>query len=92
MTVSGEFEADIVRERLAEAGIQVLIQGEGNPRAIASGARDICVEDDELERAREVLKAAEGVSEAELAALSEADEPVEAGEDEAPPHGDPLAG
>src|SRR5437588_4235784 len=48
MTVSGEFEADIVRERLAEAGIQVLIQGEGNPRAIASGARDICVEDDEL--------------------------------------------
>jgi hypothetical protein len=71
LTASGEFEADIIRERLAEAGISVLIEGQGNPRAITAGVRDIYVDDTQLEHAREVLAAAQNVDEDQLDALSQ---------------------
>lgn len=75
MTASGEFEADIIRERLAEAGIGALIEGEGNPRRIGAGPTDSYVEDSELERAREVLAAAQDIDEEQLDALSQSAAP-----------------
>jgi hypothetical protein len=81
LTASTEFEADIVRERLAEAGISVLIEGQANPRAIAAGGRDIYVDDGALERAREVLAAAQDVSEDDLTTLSQATATPEAASD-----------
>lgn len=70
MTVSSEFEANIVRERMAEAAITVLIGPEGNPREPGAGTRDIYVEDADLERARAVLQAAGAVDQDELDRLS----------------------
>lgn len=59
-TASSEFEAEMIRERLAEAGIAVLIEGTGaSPRAFAGGKRDIYVEDEVLERAQEALREAQ---------------------------------
>ena len=49
----------MIRDRLAEVGIEVLIEGEGNPRTGGGLARDIYVDDGDLERARETLKAIE---------------------------------
>ena len=67
-TVNNELEATVVCGRLAEAGIQSMQRpsarqgGTWNP----AGARDVCVADRDLDRAREVLQADEGVSEEEL--------------------------
>jgi hypothetical protein len=66
-TVSNEAEAHMLLERLSEAGV----------RAWPSGlpqfpARDIYVEEADLERAREALQAA-GLSEAELVQAEEED-------------------
>jgi hypothetical protein len=58
-TATSEFEAEIIRERLAQAGIAVLIEGGGNAQAFQGGRHDIYVEDDALERAREALREAQ---------------------------------
>jgi hypothetical protein len=75
MTASSEFEAEIVRERLGEAGITVLVEGEGNPRSILAGKRDVFVEDAEFERAQAALKSAQDVDEDELTRLSQESRP-----------------
>jgi hypothetical protein len=67
-TVNNELEATVVCGRLSDAGIQSMQRpsahqgGTWNP----AGARDVCVADRDLDRAREVLQADEGVSEEEL--------------------------
>jgi hypothetical protein len=70
-SASSEPEAALICARLAEAGIQAMPQRSiGGPEWGWSGARYVYVEEHDLLRAREVLKADEGVSEAELADLS----------------------
>jgi len=82
-TVSNEAEAEMVAERLSEAGIRHMARmGSGGIRLGAAAARDVYVEAQDLDRAREVLKADEGFSEEELARLSE--EAGEAAVDETP--------
>jgi hypothetical protein len=72
-SVRSEPEAALVSARLSEAGIQAIYQRSiGGPEWGVSGARDVYVEEHDLVRARELLKADEGVSEAELADLSDA--------------------
>src|SRR5438309_1677617 len=62
-----------ISARLSEAGVQAISQRSiGGPEWGVSGARDVYVEEHDLVRAREVLKADEGVSEGELADLSDA--------------------
>ncbi len=79
-TVSNEAEAEMVAERLSEAGIRFSVRlASGGIRLGAAAARDVCVEEQDLDRAREALKADEGFSEEELARLSD-----EAGEGSAP--------
>jgi hypothetical protein len=75
-SVSSEPEAELVSARLSEAGIQVISRRSiGGPEWGVSGARDVYVEEHDLDRAREVLRADEGVSEAQLADLSDAAAP-----------------
>jgi len=72
-SVSSEPEAALISARLSEAGVQAISQRSiGGPEWGVSGARDVYVEEHDLVRAREVLKADEGVSEGELADLSDA--------------------
>jgi len=72
-SVRSEPEAALVSARLSEAGIQAISQRSiGGPEWGVSGARDVYVEEQDLVRAREVLKADQGVSEDELADLSDA--------------------
>ena len=72
-SVSSEPEAALVSARISEAGIQAIYQRSiGGPEWGVSGARDVYVDEQDLVRAREVLKADEDVSEDELADLSEA--------------------
>ena len=72
-SVSSEPEAALISARLSEAGVQAISQRSiGGPEWGVSGARDVYVEEHDLVRAREVLKTDEGVSEDELADLSEA--------------------
>lgn len=71
-TASSEFEADAIRGRLSEAGIQVLEQGPLDKVGAAFvHSRDIYVDDRDLERSKTALRASEGVDEDELARLSE---------------------
>jgi hypothetical protein len=72
-SVSTTAEADIIVALLQEAGIHVIPQrATGGPEWGFSGARDVWVEESDLERAREVLKADEGAfSDEELTRLSE---------------------
>jgi transcriptional/translational regulatory protein YebC/TACO1 len=72
-TVSSEAEAEMIRERLLEADIHAISQRTiGGPEWGFSGARDVFVNEPDLERAREVLKADEGsFSDEELARLSD---------------------
>lgn len=70
-TGSNEIEADIIVSRLSEAGIHAWQQGTLGGRPGYAGARDIYVEEADLEAAREALKAAQDVDEDELIALSE---------------------
>jgi hypothetical protein len=82
-TVSNEAEAEMVAERLSEAGIRHMARmASGGIRLGAAAARDVYVETQDLDRAREVLKVDEGFSEEELARLS--DEAGEAALDETP--------
>jgi hypothetical protein len=86
-TVNNELEATVVCGRLAEAGIQSMQRpsarqgGTWNP----AGARDVCVADRDLDRAREVLQADEGVSEEEL---TREEELTERSTDSTPPGGE----
>jgi uncharacterized protein YaaQ len=81
-TVSNQAEAEMVAERLSEAGIRHMSRtASGGIRLGAAAARDVYVEEQDLDRAREVLKVG-GVSEEELARLS--DEAGEAASDDAP--------
>ena len=75
-TVTNEAEAEMVAERLSEAGIRHMSRtASGGIRLGAAAARDVFVEERDLDRAREVLKVDEGFSEEELSRLSdEADE------------------
>jgi Putative prokaryotic signal transducing protein len=70
-TGSNELEADIILSRLAEAGINAWQQGTLGGRPGYAGARDVYVQDADLEPARKALKAAQDVDEDELVALSE---------------------
>jgi hypothetical protein len=71
--VTSEVEAQLVLDLLAGAGIQAVLQRTiGSVEWGSSGARDVLVDEAELDRAREVLKANEGaVSDDELARLSD---------------------
>jgi flagellar biosynthesis/type III secretory pathway M-ring protein FliF/YscJ len=68
-----EPEAELIVQRLAQAGISAVSQlSSGNPEFGASGGRTIYVEEDDVERARAALADAEqGFSDEELAELSE---------------------
>jgi Putative prokaryotic signal transducing protein len=82
-TVSNEAEAEMVAERLSEAGIRHMARmAGGGIRLGAAAARDVYVEERDLDRAREVLKVDEGFSDEELARLS--DEAGKAALDETP--------
>lgn len=71
-TVGNEAEAEMVAERLSEAGIRHMSRmAGGGIRLGAAAARDVYVDERDLARAREVLEADEGFSDEELARLSE---------------------
>ena len=71
-TAGNGAEADLILQRLAEAGIPAISQRSiGGPEWGASGAQYIYVEASHLERAREVLNATGELSDKELAELSE---------------------
>jgi hypothetical protein len=66
-TVNNDLEATVVCGRLSEAGIHSMQRPSGRGGAWnPAGARDVCVAEQDLDRAREVLKADEGLSEEEL--------------------------
>jgi hypothetical protein len=68
-----EPEAELIVQRLAQAGISAVSQlSSGNPEFGSSGGRTIYVEEDDLARAREALADTEQpFSDEELAELSE---------------------
>jgi hypothetical protein len=69
---STEFEAGIVRERLAEAGIETVFHSSTiGMMGMSAAGGNIYVDDDELTRARQVLYDAGEVSHEELEELSE---------------------
>jgi uncharacterized protein YaaQ len=71
-TVSNEAEAGMVGERLSEAGIRFTVRlASGGIRLGAAAARDMYVEEQDLDRAREALEADESFSDEELARLSD---------------------
>jgi hypothetical protein len=70
-TAANEAEADLLGQRLAEAGIDAISQRSiGGPEFGTSGAHYLYVEAAQLDRAREVLSAG-AVSEEELTRLSD---------------------
>ena len=72
-TASSGAEADLMCQRLAEAGIKATSQRAiGGPEWGTSGSQYVYVEKQQLERAREILAAPSDVSEDELAAMAEA--------------------
>lgn len=82
-TVSNETEAEMVSERLSEAGIRFSVRlASGGIRLGAAAARDVYVEEQALDQAREVLSVDEGFSDEELARLS--DEAGKQARDETP--------
>ncbi len=72
-SVASEPEAELVVARLSEAGISAIAQRSiGGPQWGYSGARDVFVGEEDLERAHEVLASEEGsFSDEELGRLSE---------------------
>jgi hypothetical protein len=80
------FVADLIRGRLSEAGIPSYVSGDAISTYArgAAGADSIYVDDADLERARQVLADAQGVSEDELCRLSE--ETAAAVAASSPPH------
>jgi len=67
-TVNNELEATVVCGRLSEAGIQSMQRPSANQGGTwnPAGARDVCVAEQDLDRAREVLRADERMSDDEL--------------------------
>jgi Putative prokaryotic signal transducing protein len=72
-SVTSEPEAELVVARLSEAGISAIAQRSiGGPEWGYSGARDVFVGEQDLERAHEVLASEQGTfSDEELGRLSE---------------------
>lgn len=71
-TVSNEAEAGMVGDRLSEAGIRFSIRLASGGIALGAAApQDVYVDEQDLDRAREVLATDEGFSEEELARLSD---------------------
>ena len=71
-TVSNEAEAGMVGDRLSEAGIRHTARlASGGIALGAAAAQDVYVDEQDLDRAREVLEADKGFSEEELARLSD---------------------
>lgn len=84
-TASSPVEQSLLLARLSDTGIPCM-RGAGGARAALGSGRDILVEEEDLSRAREILKEDdEGFDEGELARLSE-----EAGRQAADP-GPPLS-
>ena len=71
-TVGNEAEAEMVAERLSEAGIDHMSRvASGGIRLGPAAARDVYVQAKDIDRALEALKIDEGFSDEELARLSE---------------------
>lgn len=71
-TASSGAESDLICQRLAEAGIAATSQRSiGGPEWGLSGSQYVYVEPGDLDRAREVLGAPAGLTEDELARLSQ---------------------
>ncbi len=71
-TASSEIEADLLRQRLAAAGIQAVSQRSiGGPQWGVSGGQYVYVEAADLDRARAILSAPEDVSDEDLTDLSQ---------------------
>jgi hypothetical protein len=71
-TASSGAEADLICQRLAEAGIQATSQRSiGGPEWGTSGGQYVYVESTQLDRARELLAAGSGISDEELAKMAE---------------------
>jgi Putative prokaryotic signal transducing protein len=71
-TVANEAEEGLVISRLAESGIKAVAQRTiGNVEFGGSGARNVLVEESQMDRARELLAGDEAIDEDELARLSE---------------------
>jgi hypothetical protein len=72
-SVASEPEAELVIDRLRAGGISAIAQRSlGGPQWGFSGAQDVFVGEDDLERARELLASEEGsFSDEELGRLSE---------------------
>jgi hypothetical protein len=71
-TAGNEPEAEMIRVRLLEGGIQAVSQRAiGSAEWGTSGTRYLLVPERDLPRARELLEADEGISEEELARQSE---------------------
>lgn len=72
-SVASEPEAALIIERLSAAGISAIAQRTiGGPQWGFSGAQDVFVDEQDLERAHEVLASEEGTfSDEELGRLSE---------------------
>jgi hypothetical protein len=71
-TAASGAEAELILQRLAEAGIVATSQRSiGGPEWGESGSQYIYVETADLERARELLNTGEGLGDEELAELSE---------------------
>jgi uncharacterized protein YaaQ len=82
-SVSNEAEAEMVAQRLSEAGIRFTVRlASGGIRLGAAAARDLYVDEQDLDRARETLEVDEGFSDEELARLS--DEAGKAARDQTP--------
>lgn len=73
-TVPGGPAAEMICTRLRQAGIEAVGKGGAlSARSRGIGPQDIYVEERDLDRAREVLQADEGVGEEELIQAEEAD-------------------
>jgi uncharacterized protein YaaQ len=82
-SVSNEAEAEMVAERLSEEGIRFTVRlASGGIRLGAAAARDLYVDEQDLDRARAALDVDEGFTDEELARLS--DEAGRAASDETP--------
>jgi hypothetical protein len=65
-------EAELIRQRLQQAGIEAVSQRSiGGPEWGPSGGQYVYVEANDLDRARELLAESEGIGETELDRLAE---------------------
>jgi hypothetical protein len=88
-TAANESEAELMVQRLAEAGITATSQRTiGGPEWGPSGSQYIYVDAAQHDRAREILKTTEGISEEELARLSEQSLPAGEPAEQDPPRDD----